>query len=125
MQGDQEIELATMPIPEYEHFLAALSAAGWTDPVALTFETSRGCWWGQKHHCRFCGVNGRTLRFRAKSPQRAINEIRIEQTRCGVGVLRQMQQLGLIFIEHDRVINLAVRTQLDPMEGGASDANSA
>jgi ribosomal peptide maturation radical SAM protein 1 len=74
--GDQGIELESMPIPEYEQFLAALSAVGWTEPVALTFETSRGCWWGQKHHCRFCGVNGKTLQFRTKSPQRAIDEIR-------------------------------------------------
>lgn len=76
IQGDREVDLDSMPIPEYEHFLEALSEAAWTDAVALTFETSRGCWWGQKHHCRFCGVNGSSLRFRAKSTQRAIDEIR-------------------------------------------------
>ena len=24
-----------------------------TQPLRLLFETSRGCWWGAKHHCTF------------------------------------------------------------------------
>ena len=36
--------------------------------VYLPFESSRGCWWGQKHHCTFCGLNGSNMAFRAKSP---------------------------------------------------------
>jgi magnesium-protoporphyrin IX monomethyl ester (oxidative) cyclase len=31
----------------------------------LLFETSRGCWWGQKSHCTFCGLNGGTINYRA------------------------------------------------------------
>ena len=27
---------------------------------AIYLEGSRGCWWGQKHPCSFCGLNGRT-----------------------------------------------------------------
>ena len=27
--------------------------------VVLTFETSRGCWWGERAHCTFCGLNSR------------------------------------------------------------------
>ena len=38
-------------------------------------ETSRGCWWGAKSHCTFCGLNGSTMAFRRKSPSRAIEEI--------------------------------------------------
>ncbi len=53
------------------------------DPL-LFFETSRGCWWGQKHHCKFCGLNGATLAFRSKSPRRAIDELRYLVDRHGV-----------------------------------------
>lgn len=34
----------------------------------VPFETSRGCWWGEKHHCTFCGLNANGMMFRAKEP---------------------------------------------------------
>jgi ribosomal peptide maturation radical SAM protein 1 len=34
------------------------------DDIELLFETSRGCWWGEKAHCTFCGLNGATMSFR-------------------------------------------------------------
>lgn len=42
-------------------------------PVLL-FETSRGCWWGQKAHCTFCGLNGQTMSYRAMSPENALKQ---------------------------------------------------
>jgi ribosomal peptide maturation radical SAM protein 1 len=44
-------------------------------PPKLFFESSRGCWWGQKHLCSFCGLNATGLRFRSKSAERVIAEI--------------------------------------------------
>ncbi|MEI7461143.1 MAG: RiPP maturation radical SAM C-methyltransferase [Pirellula sp.] len=44
-------------------------------PVLL-IETARGCWWGQKQHCTFCGLNGSTMAYRSKSQVRAFEEIR-------------------------------------------------
>jgi ribosomal peptide maturation radical SAM protein 1 len=44
-------------------------------PVLL-IETARGCWWGQKQHCTFCGLNGSNLTYRSKSQTRAFEEIR-------------------------------------------------
>jgi ribosomal peptide maturation radical SAM protein 1 len=40
------------------------------------YETSRGCWWGQKQHCTFCGLNGEGMAMRAKSPDRVIAELK-------------------------------------------------
>ncbi|MCP4966413.1 MAG: RiPP maturation radical SAM protein 1 [bacterium] len=42
----------------------------------LLIETSRGCWWGAKHHCTFCGLNRDEMTFREKSPGRVLAEIR-------------------------------------------------
>ncbi len=39
-------------------------------------ETSRGCWWGEKHHCTFCGLNANDMAFRSKTPARVLGEIR-------------------------------------------------
>lgn len=64
------------PIPEYDdYFHTRLSSKlkRWVYP-GLTIETSRGCWWGQKHHCTFCGLNGGGMKYRSKSPERVLNE---------------------------------------------------
>ena len=67
------------PIPDYDDYFARLAAIRhWPQhrfEPHLVFETSRGCWWGAKHHCTFCGLNGDTMAFRSKSPDRAFDEI--------------------------------------------------
>lgn len=52
--------------------------------VSLPIESSRGCWWGAKHHCTFCGLNGTTMGFRKKSAARVYEEIMSlsERYRC-------------------------------------------
>ena len=40
----------------------------------LFFETSRGCWWGAKAHCTFCGLNGSSMTYRSMSPELAIEQ---------------------------------------------------
>jgi radical SAM superfamily enzyme YgiQ (UPF0313 family) len=40
----------------------------------LLFETARGCWWGAKAHCTFCGLNGASMNYRAMSPDKAIQQ---------------------------------------------------
>lgn len=73
-------DLDALPVPDYDDYfdrtarLGILDSAGRTQ-VDLPFETARGCWWGQKHHCIFCGLNSQTMKFRSKSPQRAALEI--------------------------------------------------
>jgi ribosomal peptide maturation radical SAM protein 1 len=37
----------------------------------LLFETSRGCWWGERAHCTFCGLNGTTINYRSMKPEAA------------------------------------------------------
>lgn len=69
-------EMDALAIPDYSDFFAcarnsSLGAA--LNPVALV-ETSRGCWWGVKHHCTFCGLNGETMTFRSKSVERCMRE---------------------------------------------------
>ena len=42
--------------------------------VGLMVETSRGCWWGAKRHCTFCGLNGAGMEHRSKAPEVTIAE---------------------------------------------------
>ncbi|MCK4766457.1 MAG: RiPP maturation radical SAM C-methyltransferase, partial [Candidatus Aminicenantes bacterium] len=39
-------------------------------------ETSRGCWWGQKKKCTFCSRNTAGIKFRQKTPQKVLEELR-------------------------------------------------
>ena len=45
--------------------------------MLLPYESSRGCWWGAKHHCTFCGLNAQTMQHREKSADRVISELRL------------------------------------------------
>lgn len=49
-------------------------ASTWTEPK-LVMESSRGCWWGEKHHCTFCGLNGSLMQYRSISPDRFVGQI--------------------------------------------------
>lgn len=70
-------DMDALPYPDFSDFFAALKDAPYSGsaPVRMMFESSRGCWWGQKHHCTFCGLNGMGMSFRQKSPSRALAEI--------------------------------------------------
>lgn len=69
-------DLDGLPTPDYAAYFAQKAQSDWRDTITvLLFETSRGCWWGAKHLCRFCGLNGETLEFRSKSPDRVLDEI--------------------------------------------------
>ena len=41
----------------------------------IVAESARGCWWGQKHHCTFCGLNGMGMAFRSKEPDAFLKEL--------------------------------------------------
>ncbi|HEX8694755.1 MAG TPA: RiPP maturation radical SAM C-methyltransferase [Longimicrobium sp.] len=70
-------DLDTVPFPDYDDYFAQM--AGTRIPhelaVRLQIETSRGCWWGMKHHCTFCGMNAAHMRFRSKSKDRVLDEL--------------------------------------------------
>ena len=70
-------DMNTLPFPDYEEYFAELDAAAIGRDAAyhVIVETSRGCWWGAKHHCTFCGLNGETMAFRSKTPDRAYDEM--------------------------------------------------
>ena len=79
-------ELDSVPIPDFDDYFREVDAASFRSRMspALLIETSRGCWWGAKSHCTFCGLNGESMEFRSKSAARAIEEIEYLKDRHGV-----------------------------------------
>lgn len=78
--------LDSSPIPDYGDYFKALSTFKDRDKVVpgLLIETSRGCWWGMKNHCTFCGLNGDGISYRSKSPKRAISEFKYLSQTYGI-----------------------------------------
>ena len=66
-----------LPLPEFEDYFANLEDSTVSASIApvLLLETSRGCWWGEKSHCTFCGLNGGAMEFRSKSAERCLQEL--------------------------------------------------
>lgn len=66
--------------PDYSGYLDAFDRARTSLDIGpevkpeLMFETSRGCWWGQRSHCTFCGLNGLGMGYRSMSPQVALRQ---------------------------------------------------
>ncbi|PTX54525.1 ribosomal peptide maturation radical SAM protein 1 [Litoreibacter ponti] len=69
-------ELDNLPYPDFSDYFEMHQNTAPDQTPVLMMETSRGCWWGAKHHCTFCGLNGQGMGFRAKSPDRALAELR-------------------------------------------------
>lgn len=84
------MDMRQSPAPAFEDYFEDLRAAQATQrlpgdlPHALMAEASRGCWWGAKHHCTFCGLIGSTLTFRAKPAAMVLDELRSLEERWGV-----------------------------------------
>jgi ribosomal peptide maturation radical SAM protein 1 len=73
-----ELSIDTEVPLDYHGFLATLDRnfpGGGIEP-ALLFETSRGCWWGERAHCTFCGLNSDSMGYRSMSPDKALALIR-------------------------------------------------
>ena len=74
-------ELDRVPVPDLSDFIeqarAGIARGRLPEgiPIALPFEASRGCWWGERSHCRFCGLNGAEIAMRCKSPDRVLSDI--------------------------------------------------
>ncbi len=81
----QELDINAPIELEYEDFLGSLHRSfpqGNRKPMVM-FETSRGCWWGERAHCTFCGLNGGTMAYRAMQPEKALSLMRSLVTQYG------------------------------------------
>jgi len=75
-----------LPYPDFDDYLAAFEKWDKHDLpfMNMLIELSRGCWWGEKHNCIFCGINSLGLTYRNKSPERSYAEITSLVERYGI-----------------------------------------
>lgn len=82
-------DLSQALAPDYGEYFTRAEALGVIKPseragVRVPFEGSRGCWWGEKRHCTFCGLNGLSMKFRQKSAAQVLDELAQISRRWGV-----------------------------------------
>jgi len=80
-------DLRKIPLPDFDDFFhRELPEFAHRDRIrpSLVHESSRGCWWGAKHHCTFCGLNGDSMDHRTKPPEQVEAELRALSERYGV-----------------------------------------
>lgn len=81
IRGEPCTNLDALPTPAFAEFYQQRKRFLPRSPIPeqdteIPYETSRGCWWGQKQHCTFCGLNGEGMAFRQKTPDRVIQDLR-------------------------------------------------
>ena len=84
-----------LPVPDFSEYFAQVEASpsGCAIMPNVLFESSRGCWWGAKSHCTFCGLNGGTMSFRSKSTGRLLSEIDELAGRWRIDVLEAVDNI--------------------------------
>jgi ribosomal peptide maturation radical SAM protein 1 len=109
--------LDDLPLPDYDEYFAALERLGapqvlGSQEVRLNFESSRGCWWGEKHHCTFCGLNGLGMVYRSRRPEQVLDDLRVLSDRYGV----------LAYISVDNILDMHhIEGLLGPLGDGHYD----
>ncbi|GAA2693365.1 MULTISPECIES: RiPP maturation radical SAM C-methyltransferase [Actinosynnema] len=80
--------VAAVPVPRYDEYFARLRDLPGGElirpHVALPFQMSRGCWWGEKMHCTFCGENGTGMPYRSKPGKQLAHALRELTEKQGV-----------------------------------------
>ncbi|MFY9822013.1 MAG: RiPP maturation radical SAM C-methyltransferase [Thermoanaerobaculia bacterium] len=85
IQGPMVTNMDALPLPDFDDYFAAVQQSSYCGiTVRLAAESSRGCWWGLKSHCTFCGLNGGTMAFRGKSAARFASELETLSQKYGM-----------------------------------------
>ena len=73
------VPMDSVPVPNYDEYFARLERASHKPEldarITLFYESARGCWWGAKSHCAFCGISDLAMPYRSKSPHRVVDEL--------------------------------------------------
>jgi ribosomal peptide maturation radical SAM protein 1 len=87
------VNLDSNPTPNYDDFFTDLRRLSEEHHVNITppdlpIENSRGCWWGAKQHCVFCGIKNEDMAYRVRDAQRVLTTMAELRQRYGIEAFR-------------------------------------
>ncbi|PTE06298.1 RiPP maturation radical SAM C-methyltransferase [Mesorhizobium helmanticense] len=91
-----------LPLPDFSDYFAELGRSLYADRVypGLPMEFSRGCWWGARSPCTFCGLNGGSMTYRQKPAGQAAEEMIEMSARYGSSRIEAVDNiLALDYVE--------------------------
>lgn len=75
-------DMDSVPDPDYDEYFERVKRLGFNyqqefpdSMTSLPFEASRGCWWGDKRQCTFCGLGIIGRSFRSRSPEKVLEQL--------------------------------------------------
>lgn len=100
------VPMASVPTPDYDSYFQTLENSVLQHFIRprMVLEAARGCWWGEAHQCKFCGLNGSNIGFRSKAPDRIVQEIE--------HLIARHQVLDLIMV--DNILDMRYLTEVMP-----------
>jgi ribosomal peptide maturation radical SAM protein 1 len=104
------------PVPDFDEYFYARKEGGYqrwdgSQEVLLPIETARGCWWGVKNHCTFCGLNRAGMEFRSKRVENVIQQLDELSRRYGI-------------LDFNAIDNIIEPEYIDKLFGQLSEANT-
>ncbi|MBT8227692.1 MAG: RiPP maturation radical SAM protein 1 [Dactylosporangium sp.] len=109
--GEAPLPPSELVAPDFSGYFERFAASKAADRITprLIVEGSRGCWWGEKHHCLFCGLNGVSAEFRSKHPDVFYEEM--------VSLAARHRVLDVFVV--DNILDLGYLTSLLPRLAGS------
>jgi len=122
-----EGDLDRVPMPTYDDYASLYEQRKFMHQVKarIFFEMSRGCYWGQRKRCIFCGQSSETLRFRKKSRGRIISEVKslvsnypgfslcLSDESCDAEMLDSLMEALAAFERKPEILYLQVRPDIE------------
>jgi ribosomal peptide maturation radical SAM protein 1 len=104
------------PTPDFDEYFYARKESGYhycdeAQGVLLPIETARGCWWGVKNHCTFCGLNRAGMEFRSKRVDNVIQQLDQLSRRYGI-------------LDFNAIDNIIAPEYIDELFNQLSEANT-
>ncbi len=71
--------LDSLPLPDYSDYFSRIEEISpeFRQAVNLPYESSRGCWYGCRTKCLFCGLNFQHMSFRSKMPEKILTDLKV------------------------------------------------
>ena len=109
--ADLVTDLDRLPRPDFADYFTTLDLSATATGIVpvILYETSRGCWWGAKSHCMFCGLNGERIAYRCKSSERILEDLQYLLDTWHVEIIQAVDNIMNMAFFRDLLPELARR----------------
>lgn len=107
---------AQEPIPIFDEYFDRLSGSPLHARIkpGLLFESSTGCWYGERQHCTFCGLNGKSMAFRDRDHLSVSQELEYQEKKYGIQKFEAVD--NILSMRYFRTLIPELATREEPLK---------